>query len=69
MNCTKVCPKVNTFLNKKLYSRKDFFNYGVLLIKGLNPGLAIAELKKLLSGHVPKPNKDSSTVNRTATAQ
>jgi len=55
--------------NFSVYRCHTIMNCTKVCPKGLNPGLAIAELKKLLSGHVPKPHKDSSTVNRSATAQ
>jgi len=32
-------------------------------LKGLNPGLAIAEIKKLMSGHFTPPSKDSSVIH------
>jgi succinate dehydrogenase/fumarate reductase-like Fe-S protein len=34
--------------------------------KGLNPGKAIAEIKKLLSGHFKMPHKDSSIVQKSS---
>lgn len=55
--------------NFSVYRCHTIMNCTKVCPKGLNPGLAIAELKKLLSGHVPKPHKDSSTVNRSASAQ
>ena len=53
MNCTKTCPKVNIsifFLLKKGISKimSDVF------FQGLNPGRAIAEIKKLLGGIATK---------------
>ena len=46
MNCTKTCPKVN-FEIPELASIN-------LIVQGLNPGKAIAEIKKLLAGIADK---------------
>ena len=46
MNCTKTCPKV-----KFKTSEHAFIN---LTVQGLNPGKAIAEIKKLLAGIADK---------------
>lgn len=36
--------------------------------KGLNPGLAIAEIKKLMTGFYPLPKKNATVMDRTQTA-
>ena len=35
-----------------------------IILKGLNPGLAIAELKKLLSGTYGEPSKNMAVVGQ-----
>lgn len=37
-------------------------NCATVCPKGLNPGKAIAEIKKLMSGHYPEPSKNLSVV-------
>lgn len=46
-----------------LYRCHTIMNCATVCPKGLNPGLAIAEIKKLMSGHFTPPNKDSSVIN------
>jgi len=46
-----------------LYRCHTIMNCATVCPKGLNPGLAIAEIKKLMSGHFAAPNKDSSIVH------
>lgn len=46
-----------------VYRCHTIMNCATVCPKGLNPGLAIAEIKKLMSGHFPAPNKDSSVIN------
>ena len=48
MNCTKTCPKVSTISR---YENVPSIN---LIAQGLNPGKAIAEIKKLLAGIADK---------------
>lgn len=48
MNCTKTCPKVSTISR---YENVPPIN---LIAQGLNPGKAIAEIKKLLAGIADK---------------
>jgi len=45
-----------------LYRCHTIMNCATVCPKGLNPGLAIAEIKKLMSGHFTPPNKDSSVI-------
>lgn len=61
MNCTKTCPKVRPFIRIHLFTNTfeiqcvDFCLFLYFLFQGLNPGRAIAELKRLLSGLNTKP--------------
>lgn len=45
-----------------VYRCHTIMNCATVCPKGLNPGLAIAEIKKLMSGHFGTPNKDSSVI-------
>lgn len=45
-----------------VYRCHTIMNCATVCPKGLNPGLAIAEIKKLMSGHFGTPNKDSSII-------
>lgn len=45
-----------------LYRCHTIMNCATVCPKGLNPGLAIAEIKKLMSGHFTPPSKDSSVI-------
>lgn len=47
MNCTKTCPKVSFHFHNLALSINIIF-------QGLNPGKAIAEIKKLLGGIAKK---------------
>ena len=49
MNCTKTCPKVSSELYLKILECSL-----ILIVQGLNPGKAIAEIKKLLAGIADK---------------
>ena len=49
MNCTKTCPKVSSELYLKILECAL-----ILIVQGLNPGKAIAEIKKLLAGIADK---------------
>ena len=49
MNCTKTCPKVSS----ELYLENLECSL-ILIVQGLNPGKAIAEIKKLLAGIADK---------------
>ena len=49
MNCTKTCPKVSSELYLKIWECAPD-----LIVQGLNPGKAIAEIKKLLAGIADK---------------
>lgn len=53
MNCTKTCPKVSNTEILKILLIETF--------QGLNPGRAIAEIKKLLSGLYKKENPKLET--------
>lgn len=46
-----------------LYRCHTIMNCATVCPKGLNPGLAIAEIKKLMSGHFTAPSKDSSVIH------
>lgn len=45
-----------------VYRCHTIMNCATVCPKGLNPGLAIAEIKKLMSGHFGTPSKDSSVI-------
>lgn len=55
MNCTKTCPKVSQIIRFIHCINAIPFNVDFSLFQGLNPGRAIAELKRLLSGLNTKP--------------
>lgn len=68
MNCTKTCPKVGNIsflISSQIYY--EHWNISNLLwiwaifLQGLNPGRAIAELKRLLSGLNKKPEPKLET--------
>ena len=63
MNCTKACPKVREKKFQTFRIKSEIFNLHFLKFKGLNPGLAIAEIKKLMSGSFDAPSKNSSVVS------
>lgn len=50
-----------------LFRCHTIMNCATVCPKGLNPGIAIAELKKLMSGLYPEPSKNLSVVNKQAT--
>jgi succinate dehydrogenase (ubiquinone) iron-sulfur subunit len=49
-----------------VYRCHTIMNCAKVCPKGLNPGKAIAELKKLLSGQFGSPSKNSATITATA---
>lgn len=61
MNCTKTCPKV-CFGTFSFLCLINLYNFS----QGLNPGKAIAELKRLLSGlHTkPEPKMDTTGLHK-----
>lgn len=48
--------------NFSVYRCHTIMNCTKACPKGLNPGLAIAEIKKLMSGHFGKPSKNSAVI-------
>ena len=59
MNCTKSCPKVCPLFPFPQFNSTDMFDSFAL--QGLNPGAAIAELKRVMSGYesrgIPRQDK------------
>lgn len=49
--------------NFSVYRCHTIMNCTKACPKGLNPGLAIAEIKKLMSGHFGKPSKNSAVIS------
>lgn len=59
MNCTKTCPKVEQSIS---ISHFNFTHNSIPFpFQGLNPGRAISELKRLLSGLHKKPEPKLET--------